>query len=115
MKKIVIAILFLIAGCNTAPNIGNLTVVNNSDSVIARGSVEVCNQKVDFLNVNNGESKIISFNVGADSEYKVSVEFKDGKALQDSFGYVTSGVLVNDKVVVESNKMTYQVGQKVKR
>ncbi|MFH1776670.1 MAG: hypothetical protein ABH952_03810 [Candidatus Omnitrophota bacterium] len=115
MKKIFMILICLLVGCNAAPNIGNVIISNKSNLLIAKGFLEVCKQKLDFNNLKQGESKNLSFNVGADSDYKIVVNFQNGRSIKNSFGYVTSGVVVNDEIIVSSDKIDYKVNQKVKR
>jgi hypothetical protein len=82
---------------------GTVTIRNASGEDIERGVIEVCGQRFDIGHMSNGQSKTVSYKVGADDDYHIDLTFSSGRNLSRRVGYVTGGLDFDDQLVVETN------------
>lgn len=71
--------------------VGEVLIVNMATEPVKNGTLEVCDQKFQFGEIELGKSKTIQYKVGSDSHFKLVVEFNSGRKLAKEVGYVSSG------------------------
>ncbi len=103
----------LLTGCKS-PVDDCFTVKNESRYNVKRVRVEVCRQIfiAEDLSPDESLSFVYSTNNVAESEYKVEVEYEDGRVVKGHFGYVTSGLVIDDIIVIKDTNIEYIAGNK---
>jgi hypothetical protein len=92
-----IAVLFL-ASCMF--NKGNFSLINKAKEPIANGSVNICDQTIEFKSIQTNKSASSSYEITCENYYTIQIEFLSGKKLKKEAGYVTSGVNIQDEITV---------------
>ena len=110
-----IGFLFFIGYCVRADNEGRFTLVNKANQEIIKIVVEVCDQRFVLEELKQGETLVVHFMVKADSHYDIYVEFASGKMLTKKIGYVTSGLEINDFLVIEDDDVILESKTRVRR
>lgn len=109
-KKILIALgigCLLVISWGSASNYfshqGEVSIVNQAAERVAKGEIEICNQKFSFEGIEPKERKIFLYRVTSDSHYRIALEFESGKKLVKEVGYVTNGLDFKDAVIIKDN------------
>lgn len=83
----------------------HVTILNQSGKPLFKGEIEMCHQHFYFENLKPGESKTFIYRVTGDSNYRVILEFGINRRLERDVGYVTNGMVFNDRVVIRNDEM----------
>lgn len=92
---------------------GELTIINKSSEVVALAEVIVCNQVMQLKMIEINASKESSFRITGDAQYYILVEFASGRKLITEIGYVTSGIDVEDTIIITDDDIS--LDREVKR
>lgn len=92
---------------------GELTIINKSSEVVALAEVIVCNQVMQLKMIEINASKKCSFRITVDAQYYILVEFASGRKLTTEIGYVTSGIDVEDTIIITDDDIS--LDREVKR
>lgn len=98
-----IIVSLLLISCTS--NKGNFSLVNKSNESITHASVTICGKKIEFTNIQPGESESGSYDVKSDSHYTIEIEFQSGKKLREETGYVTNGMDFQHVIMVDSSNV----------
>lgn len=116
LNKKFIAILILLGLCGCGVTKAKTTLVNESNSVIKKATIEVSGESFSFENIAPSESKEFSFVVGGESGYNVKIVFDDNRELQKELGYVSSGVNTHEVIHVKEADIAIEtVSQEVRK
>jgi len=100
-----IAMCIGLFGCSRKPD-SDVTVRNDSNSVIAEAKIIICKQTFVAKNIEHGEERTFNYFVKGDSGYHIAVRFSDGHSLEKEDGYVTTGFAFHDLLIVDDNDIT---------
>jgi hypothetical protein len=98
LRTTVLAAALLSTSC--APNQGRFLLVNKAGELIARASVDICDQTFAFSNLAPNGSTSGSYIINSDGYYNIQVEFASGTRLHEETGYVTNGRNFLHEIVV---------------
>ena len=94
-------VALLLTSCT--PNKGSFSLINNANEPIARASVTICSQTIEFKGIQPNKSAAGSYEVRSDSHYEIRIEFQSGKKLQKETGYVTNGMDFQHEISVTNS------------
>ena len=95
-------------GCRS--KMGEVVVLNRSESALAQGEVEVCGQRFTLVPLRSGESRRVDFRILQDSEYRITITLASGQHLERSLGYVTAGLEYHDTLTIQNDDITLEAG-----
>lgn len=72
-------------------NTCQFVLINNSNEMITKARIEVCEQLIEIQNIASHEKYIGMYKIKTDSHYKISISFASNRQLKDEIGYVTHG------------------------
>ena len=77
-----------------------LVVVNGMGETIRGGEIEVCGEKLTFLDVKPGETNRFSFKIPRKSSYRISILSASGQNMTKELGYVTRDAVFEDWLII---------------
>lgn len=89
-----VGLFFLVSASFTSTAlsyVGEVVIVNLATEPVKSGHVQVCGQKFQLGELEQGKTKAIQYKVRSDSHFELVVEFAPGNILSKELGYVTSG------------------------
>ncbi|HOY64061.1 MAG TPA: hypothetical protein PLK80_17890 [bacterium] len=90
----------------TKSHTGHFTLTNQSDEMIAHGTVSICGKTFAFENVEKDDSIEETYEAKGDSHYSITVVFASGATIKDEIGYVTTGFNYEDIITVAKTSIT---------
>jgi hypothetical protein len=113
---VTLAMVFFAGACSIFhKDNGRVVLLNKGSRKISSGTIQVCGQKIIFEGLKPGDLKTFNFTITTDSHYSVAVQFVSGKNLSKNVGYLTSGTIVNDLLIVSDDDVVCNTNQTVKR
>ncbi|MFI4913155.1 MAG: hypothetical protein ACIAQZ_15960 [Sedimentisphaeraceae bacterium JB056] len=96
----------------TTPYDDYFTIKNQSGVDIRKISIEVAGQIFVEENLRSNETVRFRYRALYDSHYTIQIEYCDGKILEDGFGYVTGGLVCDDKIIIQPDKVEFESNTK---
>lgn len=93
-------VLLIFTNFNTSK--GVVIILNNSGENFLGGDLEVCGQKYLINPIKDGDFQTIKYKIKSDSSYNITVHLKSS-TINESLGYVTSGIEFEDKIIVNES------------
>ena len=87
-----------------------MIIVNSSGEDIKKCSVELSGTTVDVNDIKAGSRSKIQFSVVRDAHYAVTIDFVDGRQLQQQVGYVTPGFDYKDTIQIHRDRVEFIPG-----
>ena len=91
----------------SSPEVATVLIVNNADSAIEDLNVEVSGFSFDVADMPSKSSVRIHFPVTKTSDYRLKVKLASGEEFGGQFGYVTTDLKSNDKIVVSGSDVRF--------
>ena len=100
--SLAIIIVIFVASCVLWTPPSSFLFVNKAGEPISKATVTVCGQTIKLNDIKPAKSARGSY-TASESHYDITVEFQSGRRLHKSVGYVTSGMVSNDEIVVSDS------------
>ena len=91
---------------------GKVILQNQTSETIDRASIAVARHTFGFGPLEPGENMAIEFQAKGESHYEVSATFRSGRQLKADLGYVGSGFVSEDTLIVNSDGIVLGPSQK---
>lgn len=113
-RTILILLLVVCCSCSKSEKENStVCVINDSQEQLASGHLKICGDT--FITDNITPADLVCFNFKACSDTHYSMEFRllSGKVFSKSIGYITTGFIYNDKVVIGKEDVTLEPSAKL--